>query len=231
MSSFRLFLFVNLIHGLSASAETLSVPENCLAQEIAPCLIKAETNQTLKSKSKLFQLAVSSGSIVKIVQFNIPFKFDLLNGKVSIQAISKKPIQFKLNDVAFESKAVFAKSTEVGRLQIYDVKNFILAEYELSGSSEQESVLRKSEFLAKLDMIRYLSEFYTSKKSFLGYLKSIETLWKKELNRQTNDQTIALQRSIASIAKAEELSKAQAEKEAEELKKVRRQFFYRTFYR
>lgn len=225
-----LFFFFFLV-GVEASAELLSVPENCLQQEISPCLVKVGENRTLKSKSALFSFVVAEDSIFKILQFSSPFKFELLQGKMVVQSGSKKTIQFTLNDVPFDSKTVFAKFGEGRRLQVYDSKNFILSEYEQAENLGQEAVLRKSEFLAKLDMIRFLSEFFFSKKSLLGYLKSIELSWKNELKIQTNDQTIALQRSIASIEKAEEQSKAQAEKEAEELKKVRRQFFYRTFYR
>lgn len=231
MSFRRFFFFLIWFVGLEANAEILSIPENCLIQETSPCLLKSSENQILKSKSKMFSLAVEAESIIKILQFSSPYQFELIQGKVIVGATSKSPIQFTLNQVPFHSKTIFAKFDTEKRLQVYDAKNFILAEYESATEKQQEVVIRKSEFLAKLDMIRFLSEFYPNKKSLLSYLKSIESSWKNELKLQTKDQTIALQRSIASIEKAEQESKAQAEKEAAELKKVRRQFFYRTFFR
>lgn len=227
----RFLFFLVFAMSFSVSAEILSIPENCLKQEIAPCLVKSNQSQTLKSKSNLFSLVVQQESIVKVLQFSSPFKLQLLQGKMIVQSEVQKAIQFTLNNVPFKSQSIFAKFGEEGRLQVYDSKNFIFSEYEQGVAQGQETVIHKAEFLAKLDMIRFLSEFFGDKKSLFSYLKSIELNWKNELKSQTNDQTMALQRSVASIEKAEEQSKAEAKKEAEELKKVRRQFFYRTFYR
>lgn len=225
-----LFSFLLFFTGY-ASAEILSIPENCLAQEVAPCLIKTSENQNLKSHSGQFILAATEDTIVKIIQFTSPFQFELLQGKVIIRSSTKKVIEFTLNDVRFATRVVFAQFNQERRLQVYDTMKFILSEYEQGLQKGQESVIRKAEFLAKRDMIRFLSEYFVNKKYLVVYLKSIEASWKKEFKVQTNDQTIALQRSIASIEKVEAEDKRQTAEEAEELKKVRSQFFYRTFYR
>lgn len=231
MIALRFIVFLILLSGYNAVAEIISIPENCISEEVSPCLLKSTENKTLQGKSKLFSLSVEEEAIVKIIQFSSPFKFELLQGKIFIQSASKKKIQFSLNEINFDSKAIFAKLNSEHRLQVYDTKNFILAEYEPGIEKNKETVIRKSEFLSKIDMVRYLAEFFQNKRSFVSYLKSIESRWKDELKSQTNDQTIALQRSIASIEKAEADAKELSKKEAEELKKVRRQFFYRTFYR
>lgn len=230
MKSTLLFMFL-LFSGLRAQAELLSIPEECLAKEVSPCLIKSSQRQILKSPSARFALDVGEETIVKILKFESPFHFELLQGQMVVKTGSKKPISFILNDVSFLTSQAFTRFGDERRLQVYDTKSFILSEYESGIASGHETVILRSEFLAKLDMIRFLSLYFADKKSLMSYLKTIESVWRKEFKLQTNDQTIALQRSIASIEQAAAEDKQRSEKEIEELKKVRRQFFYRTFYR
>ena len=74
----RLIVFLILFSGYSALAEIISIPENCIVEEVSPCLLKSTENKTLQGKSKLFSLVVEEEAIVKIKQFSNPFKFELL---------------------------------------------------------------------------------------------------------------------------------------------------------
>lgn len=220
-----------LLSVAQANAEVLSIPEDCFSQQVEPCLIKAGSHQILKSQSGAFRLEAEKDSIFKITKFESPATFELLQGKIMLVAGGKTPLKSVLNDVQFESLRVFAEMMPERKMKVYDSHKFILSDYELPATKGEEAVLVKSEFLAKQDMIRYLSYYFSGKKALVTYLKTIESLWKKEFEAQTKVQTIALQRAIASIQKDEDEAKHRQEKEQRERKKVREMFFYRTFYR
>lgn len=224
-----LFTFLLLFFAMSVEAEVLSIPEACLSQTVAPCLVKSNQKQTFKVH--FGELHLDEGTILKIIDFKSA-QVELLQGKLSIQGLpDKKKIGLKLNDIPFESRRVFAEMNPQRKMRVYDEQKFILADYELPQRQGDEVVIVKSEFLSKLDMIRYLAGYFSSKSSLSSYLKSIEIAWKQEFRIQTDNQTIALKRSIASVEKSEAENKRRLEEEARQLKKVRELFFYRTFYR
>lgn len=224
----RFFTFLLLFTGMQVEAEMLSIPEACLPQEVAPCLVKS--NQKQSFKTHFGELHLDEGVILKVTDFKLGH-LELLRGKISLQLPSGKKSGFKLNDIPFESSRVFAEMNPQRKMRVYDGQKFILADYELAQRQGDEAVISKFEFLSKLDMIRYLAGYFSSKTSLAAYLKSIEPAWKNEFKTQTDDQTIVLKRSIASIEKSEAENKRRLEEEARQLKKVRELFFYRTFYR
>lgn len=224
--AFFLFSF-----SFQALAEILSIPENCLTKEISPCLIKTTERQVLQGHSKNFMLTTDENTVVKVLQFETPIQIKLLQGRLTLRSGLKKALVFQLNDVKFESIMLFAGVDQDKKMKVYDAQNFILSAYDLPTSDQDEVVISKSEFLSKLDMIRFLSAYFPEKKSLQTYLHSIENNWKKELEIQAKSQTIALKRSIASIEESQNEEKRRHKAEEAELKKVREMFFYRTFYR
>lgn len=228
---FLVFFTVFLAGLFPLLAETLSVPENCFKIETSPCLLKSTGILKLQNSKKKYGLVINENTIIKVNSFGEPFEFELLQGRLTFFSLDKKEVAFKLNEVEFLSSRIFAEITSERKIEVYNVKNFILTEYDPGVGKGSETVISRSEFLSKLDTIRYIANFYSNKKLLSQFLKSIEMAWEKEFKTQTNDQEKTLKRSLASIEEKEAERKRQAAFEAEELKKVRSLFFYRTFYR
>ncbi len=215
---------------LAAQGEILSLPEDCVAKEISPCLVRALNADILQGRSDRFQLVLGNGAIVKLTSFTPALRIDLLQGELIIQSKNKKPMAFKINEVPFVSKMVLVHIRE-RNIKAFDTKTFILSEYQQSSQSGQDTVINKAEFLSKLDMIKFVSIFYPQKTQLLSFLKGIEPAWEKEFATQTSHQTKALKRSVASVEADEAETQRQKLRQEEELKKLRNLFFYRTFYR
>ncbi len=222
--------FILLFSGLICRAEALSLPENCFEKGISPCLIRANEMQTLTSAEGDLQIVIDQGTSLKIVDFKSPYKVELLQGQFIVQSKSKKSISFRLNEVSFVSKKVFA-TINGKRISAYDTKSFILSDYEQSFNPDQETVILKSEFPSKVDMIQFVSKFYPQKPDLFSFLKTIEPAWKKEFKVLTEHQTKALERSVASVQQEQDSLKKQKDLDEAELKNVKKRFFYRTFFR
>ena len=218
-------LFTSLARG-----EVLSLPEDCVAKEVTPCLIRALDADVLQGKAGRFQLELGTGAIVKLTSFTPALRIDLLQGELIVRGNGKKPLAFKINEVPFSSKAVLVQIRE-REIKAFDTKTFILSQYQQSNHSEQETVITRAEFLSKLDMIKFVSNFYPEKNKLLAFLKAIEPAWQKEFATQTAHQTKALERSDASVEADEAETQRKKRQQEADLKNMRNLFFYRTFYR
>ena len=105
------------------------------------------------------------------------------------------------------------------------LSSFILAQV------ESNSVLAKSVFVEKPELFQFVTPFFHTKSSFKNFITEIEPLWKQEFKSQTISQTKVLKRAIASTENREQKNREVNIKNQIELKKVRDEFFYRTFYR
>lgn len=229
MKNFALGLIILVSFSGVKAAEVISVPENCFALKISPCLLRSSGFQELTNQDKAYKISLKANSIIKIQQLNPELQVEILQGHLIIQSLDKRVFSFKVNEVKLNSNQIFAR-TEQKKIRIYDIHNFMMSEYTL-GMTETEINLEKADFSTKNEMVNFISDFYPQKNVMLSFLKTIEDPWQKEFKIQTESQTKVLQRSIASVEKAEKQKKLEAKMHSVELKNVRDLFFYRTFYR
>ncbi len=207
-----------------AQAAVLEVPELCFANKAAPCLTQIQdAGKTLIVDGATFKISPNS-----ILQWNsfTDLSLDLVKGSF-ILTDTKSP--FKLNEIYISKPQQMIQRRENLILGL-DLKSFILSTYKLS-EVRSNTVLLKSEFLEKSQLLKYVSSFFERKTAYVEFLKSIESLWKAEFVSQTKIQTKVLERGVASVEEAGKAENTERFRQQLQLKKVREQFFNRTFYR
>ncbi len=224
------FILLFQLFQISAKAEIISLPDYCFEKKISPCLVRVLNAETLIDKKNKLVFSMHENTIVKWLGFDENFSIDLLQGRMRVSAANQELFNVVLNDVKFSSSQIFAHRKEQ-ILEVFNTKNFVLSQYEINEVQKKESVVAKSDFPTKAEMVEFVSAFYENKKELVSFLKDIEKPWQKEFQIQNDLQTKVLQRSVASVENAEKEKKLKQQRDIEELKKVRDLFFYRTFYR
>ncbi len=203
----------------------MQIPENCLTEQKSPCLTKiSEQNENISVSGNLIR--VVKDSILQWDLFRPQTELSILHGFIHVEKIQQA---FKVNQILLsEGQRLIARKQH--ELQMLDTQSFLLSTYTLN-SVQTNSVLEKSIFLEKVELIQFVAYFFDQKKPFKEFLKAIESRWKDQLSTQAAIQTKILKRAIASdesVVKSHELARRKIQQEH---KKVRDEFFYRTFYR
>ncbi len=213
-----------LISGV-ALGKPLEVPENCFVEKKVPCLTKVQNLEDLFVVNNVTFRALND-SIIEWDSLETEPSLNLLKGAIEVKSASAV---FKINQITLaQSDLLIEKKGQ--SLLILDLKTFMLSTFALS-SIKANTVLAKSNFLEKSELLQFASHFYLTRKGFTEFAKAIQPRWKKEFKLQTATQTKVLNRSVASAREAEENQQAEALRLQQQLKKVREEFFYRTFYR
>lgn len=226
MTRTAVLLFAGLAFVFVAHAETVQVPEKCAGQE-TPCVIRTADAEFL-FKSHGYEVKVVKETILKVVKADNHVSFDILKGRIEVSELGSGAYTASLNGVLLDSKRVMALRLRES-LQILDSQNFVLTRYQIKQGVYPERT--SSEFLSKRDLVSFTSRYFSTVGGFKSYLSSIEKKWVAEFKLQNENQTKALLRSVASEEKAIEERVRQKTKEENELKKVKNEFFFRTFQR
>lgn len=220
----KIFLVFFLMGSLSL-AKMMQIPENCLSDRKSPCLTKVtDTNETVLLDNQSLQ--VNKNSIVQWDAFKPELQASILQGGLRIEK-NEKALKLNQIQIAKENQMIVRQQNE---LKILDISTFLLSTYTLS-SIQSNSVLEHSVFLEKAELIQFVAHFFDQKKPFVVFLKSIEKKWKVELSTQAAIQTRVLKRAIASDETTLKQQQLAEYKSLQAHKKVREEFFYRTFYR
>lgn len=225
MKSVFSMLFLALLFQSRAQGKVLQVPDQCLNQKKAPCLTKIVDQRELVSLSENFYL-FNKDSIIQWDSFSGPLELTMLQGNLHILKISQP---FKMNQITLSEPDLMVQLKE-RTINILDLHTFLLSTYTLN-SVQTNNVLEKSQFLEKADLIPYMAQFFDQKKDFTEFLNSIAARWKSQLSTQAAIQTNVLKRAIASDENALKKQQLAQYKLNNAQKKVREEFFYRTFYR
>lgn len=208
-----------------ALAAPLEIPEKCLSEKKAPCLVKAQDGEETIKVNNL-QVRLLKDTLVQWDSLDSVLALSLLKGSVQIRnsgdpvTINKIPSQ--------QQHLLIAKKDQL--LNFLDLKTFMLSTFILA-QVQSNSVLAKSVFVEKAELFGFVVPFFQTSSSFKKFITEIAPLWKHEFKTQTVSQTKVLTRAIAS-AEVRDLQKQQTEtRNLLALKKVRDEFFYRTFYR
>ena len=220
----KIFLLI-LFYGFRVMAEMIEVPEKCFADKKAPCLIKIQSEQQDLVLNETRFLALKE-TLIRWDSFDQEISLSLLKGGFQFK---KNLHSLKIDGVVVSAENAFIEKKEKN-LYVLNLKSFMLANYSLA-EIQANSVLSKTVFLEKNELLQYMSHFFSTRQSFKDFVQSIEQSWKKELIAQADVQTKVLRRGIASVELNENKKKQEYARSQQNLKKVREEFFYRTFYR
>lgn len=223
---FNLLTFTNL-----SFAQTIQVPENCI-NRVSPCLLRTEDSffsfVQFDQKVTLFKEA-----IVKISFDNKQSNFEIIEGRIRVdrlkQGAKSEQRQLHINGQVFPSGKLLAERIS-NNLSILNLKNFILSKYHLESNSPWPHLI-SAEFVNKKDFVLFTKYYFQTVGQYKDFLTSVEENWKKEFFKQNSNQSKVLLRSVASEQKK---SKTEFIRDLDDVlvqKKLKDNFFYRTFQR
>ena len=230
------FIYYSLLLGvISLRAQTIQVPENCI-DKLSPCLIRTE-DEVFRFIHDNQSVTLFSEGIVKINFDEKNNNFELIEGRLSLirpKNLEKKVVkQLSVNKIDLEGEMFFIAKFS-NRLTVLNLRDFILKEYRIEAEGNQLA-LERSDFMNKKDFIDYTRNYFTNIQHYKKFLTIESSRWMREFKKQSENQTKVLQRSIAleslqqSTAAKSELEKNTLE--ANRLKKLKDEFFNRTFKR
>lgn len=221
----RAGIFITLIFcSFNLYAQVVQVPEAC-AGEKTPCLIRTENNY-FEFAHKNLKIKMNPDTLLKIEFDEKNDRIYVLEGRVALNS------QNSGKDVFLHGQKIINGLYMVSRydstLKALNLDTFIYDQYRTDRS---EAELVKTVFADKVTLVDFSKDYFTDINQYKKFLQSVEPKWKIEFEKNNNDQTKVLLRSIASEeAKLKKEAEAKS-KELRQQKKVRDQFFYRTFYR
>lgn len=212
----------------------LQVPENCIALKNAPCLVQFQAGMSeLPVEVSQIQIQGSPDTIVKWNSFEKNISLEVVKGKIQVDFKESKAKEslsetIQVNDIVLANKSMMIQK-EDSSLEVFDDKTFVISTYTLP--VKEKAVPLSERFLDKSELVHFIAPFFRTKNKLGGFLKSISNEWKTQFDYQATHQTNVLRRSLASEQEEKERLEAERLRNEAELKKVREQFFYRTFYR
>jgi hypothetical protein len=220
--------FFSIMLSLAVRAE-IQVPEDCI-NKTYPCLVRAD--QMMEFKQGHLLVGLTPKSIIKITKDNgsAQLNLELLAGRMSVKETSASDYAVSINSVMLEVPHVMVKRDH-DVLDILNLTKFTKVRYSISIQNNSVPVRARSYFLSKSEFVDFTRHYFADLKDFKNYLTSVQPLWTAEFKIQNESQTKALMRSVASEEKAVEDRVRQEQENERRLKKVKDEFFFRTFNR
>ncbi len=219
-------LAVISVLSLSAMAE-IQVPEDCI-NKAYPCLIRAD--QMMEFKQAHLVIGLTPKSIIKITKDNAQLNLELLTGRMSVKEFAAPEYAVSVNSIMLEMPQAMVKR-EHDELEVLNLSKFTKVRYSINIQNNNVPVRVRSYFLSKSELVDFTRHYFTDLKNFKTFLNSIQPQWVAEFKIQNESQTKALMRSVASEEKAAEDSVRQEHERERQAKKVKDEFFFRTFSR
>jgi hypothetical protein len=220
-------VFISAI-SMAAQAE-IQVPEDCI-NKAYPCLIRAD--QMLEFKQAHLVVSLTPKSIIKLTKDNDTkqLNMELLAGRMSVKEVEPSEVAVSVNSVLLEVPYVMVKR-EHDELDILNLTKFTKVRYSINIQDNNVPVRVRSYFLSKSELVDFTRHYFSEVKNFKNFLTSIQPSWLAEFKAQNESQTKALMRSVASEEKAAEDRVRQEQERERQIKKVKDEFFFRTFNR
>lgn len=216
-----------LLLACSGFAQTVQVPENCI-NKISPCLVHTN-NSSFEFIHDGQQVKILKEAIVKISFDEKTNNFEVINGRISLSEQKKTQKVLLINSEPVRGGNLLVRRF-TNNLAILDLNDFILSEYQ-TGPGTLPPAHIKADFINKKDFITFTKSYFLSIGEYKQFLALQAKNWKSEFEKQNSSQTKVLLRAIASEKKNAEVEAEKKRVAAEQLKKVREIFFYRTFER
>lgn len=206
----------------------IQVPENCV-NNVSPCLVRSDSKPFVFKQGEL-KIVLVKNSIIKIIEEGSHINIEILKGFVDLQLTTKMSKTVSVNSVLIESVRSFT-ARDRDQLKILSHNNYVQTVYQLMSYNAEYAERIKSQFLSKTELVELSRHFFVNTSELKLFLKQIEKNWLAEFKRQNETQTKVLTRSIASEEKAVEERLKKQEREQAELKKLKKELFFRTFNR
>ena len=210
-----------------AQAQTVQVPENCL-NRISPCLIHTE-DSAFEFNHDGQQVKLLKEAILKLSFDENSSNFEVIEGLISLNEKKKTQKLLFINNKPVRSGLLMVNRLK-NNLRILDLNDYILSEYQVI-SNNTEPKLIKADFIIKVDFIFFTKFYFQSVPQYRSFLSLHSQNWKNEFNKQNSNQTKVLLRNIASEQKKAKITADINAAQANQQKKARETFFYRTFER
>lgn len=220
--------FYALISPAHAGEFLTEVPDRCLSEGVAPCLV--QVNSSLTAKVKGYKLRLTKGTLFKIMTIGEGEQvgeIDLLTGRFRIVDL-ERPL--KLNGYQVDPTSTLFVVREKNEMRVLDAKSLDFKNLRSEGA-KGDFVLVKGEFLDRKKFVQFLASFSPSKEELEKDLADLSERYTERLNQEVESQTKVVQRTIASDELALEAERKRKEREALEKKKMKEMFFMRTFQR
>lgn len=208
-------------------AQTILVPDNCINKN-SPCLVRTEEDSFMLNVSGQ-KIVMQKEAILRIDTGENNINFEIMDGRISLVTQQASEKEVTVNGVRAGSGRILIHRS-FNRLSILNLNTYFLSEYKQK-SKKSDFTLEKDEFINKLDFISFTKNYFQNADLYRTFLTAEASKWKEAFERQNNDQNKILLRRLAS---AREKARIDAEKyaiEEAERKKLRTEFFYRTFKR
>ena len=222
-----LLCFFTVFTAFVASAQTVQVPESCLNQ-VSPCLIHtAEGDFQFDYDGQ--RVTLLKEGILKITFDEQRSHFELLDGRIVIKKANKSLKALSINGQTMKTGWLMV-SRSGNALSILDMKSFVMTRAESDGT---KSIFKTtgSDFVDKNEFVGFTKFFFHDLREYKSFLIIQAPNWKREFEAQNNSQTKVLMRTIASEQKKARVEAEKNSLNANQTKKVRELFFYRTFER
>ena len=213
-----------MLFQIYAHAQVVQVPENCVNRK-SPCLLRTEDSYFEFSQRNL-KIKMNPETILKLEFDDSNDRIEILEGRLILDS-NKSGGNVFIHAQPFQN-GLYMVSRTASRLQALHLDNFNFEIYDLK--KEATEIIR-SDFIDKVELISFTKNYFSDFEKYRRFLGSIESKWKLEFEKNNNSQTKVLLRSIASEQEKAKREAEQKRKDSKSLKKVRDDFFYRTFYR
>lgn len=232
MMGSKIFLsfFMIFLSGGLLKAETVQVPENCI-NRISPCMVRTDETAIRFNMGKLV-VRVQKQSIVKLSWDERENRFEIFEGRFSLNLNEPhRKIQkiVRLHSIVLAEPRILV-SRKFEKLDVLNLSNFFLSHYKVNGP-HSEIELGSSDIASKAELVSMSRYYFEHMSDFKAFLSSSADTWKLSFDQETARQTKVLQRSIASVEEHQRAAAAEKARKDAQLKKVRDEFFYRTFER
>lgn len=205
---------------------TIQVPDDCLARDASPCLIRT-SDEGYRARHRGIAMSIPSQSIVRVSWNENSYDIIVLDGRLQVdiqeKAQEKSSSTVRVNGFLL-SDSRYMLRRHLDQFDVLSLKSFVLDSYKVLEGGLSESSPLKTRFVNKKDFVDFSRHYFDEGLEYRKFLTFYSPKWKAEFTKQNSIQTKVLTRSIASTP--EDL-----DRESEESKKVREQFFYRTFHR
>jgi len=223
------FLLVLVFFATVSLKAEIQVPEDCI-NKTYPCLVRAD--QLLEFKQAHLLVTLTPKSIVKITKDSndSQLNFELLTGRLSVKEVETAAWAVSVNAVMLEVPHAMIKRDH-DELDVLNLIKFTKVRYAINIQNNNVPVRVRSYFLSKSEFVDFTRHYFAETKAFKNFLTGIQSLWIAEFKSQNESQTKALMRSVASEEKAAEDRVRQEQERERQIKKVKDEFFFRTFNR
>lgn len=201
--------------------ELIQVPDNCIAKEAWPCLVKSVGVNEIKLTRALEFLTVrlEPKTILKVNSFE---NLVVIDGGFQIRQDSEQPKSIMVQGIKIPpSKLSYVKKTAL-QVEILNSANLDL----ITLYKDQN---KQVNFMSRKQMIDFVSGFSLNTKSSKSDLALLVKHHSIRLKTETELQQNQIQRSIASVEAQQKQDAEARQKQLREQKKIKELFFKRTF--